>query len=378
MAHHALSLETAALIADTEDFVTKEFSSISLVLTVARVKDQAGQPVLRRFTCSCDFRGQTISSTAGNKWAAEKGLRKHLNFLGYEPVWTACQDLTVLDDTDDEPEVPTVEPVFVSAREVPGLEPGTLQTPAEEPETPADEPLLVSVPPKTDRGWLTPASDPARWLEVYIAAWMLVLRCSPYELNLRSRKPEELSNIRAEISSVMVSGAAGATVGSHCPAVAPWAMGPDKPWIRMISKCPDPTTKGFKAGMGDGREAHYKTLSGLPAFPEKYEAHQTAREWRLQRAANRFSNAPGPGNGKTSFAVRAHEEACKLAHTSATASEHAALEAGHSEEIAKIHYKWIYCAVMRSRNQPPHTAYEAILAEHGITTEQVKELAKQY
>jgi hypothetical protein len=146
----------------------------------------------------------------------------------------------------------------------------------------------------------------------------------------------------------------------------------------MISKCPDPTTKGFKAGMGDGREAHYKTLSGLPAFPEKHEEHLTAREWRLQRAANRFSNAPGPGNGKTSFAVQAHTEACKLAHASATASEHAALEAGHGERVAKIHYKWIYCAVMRSRNQPPHTAYEAILAEAGITTEQVKELAKQY
>jgi hypothetical protein len=146
----------------------------------------------------------------------------------------------------------------------------------------------------------------------------------------------------------------------------------------MIPKCPDPTTKGFKSGMGDGREAHYKTLSGLAAFPEKHEAHLTAREWRLQRAANRFSNAPGPGNGKTSFAVLAHEEATKLAHASATASEQAALEAGHGERVAKIHYKWIYCAVMRSRNQPPHTAYEAILEEAGITTEQVKELAKQY
>ena len=92
MSHPALSLETAALIADTEDFFTKEFSSISLALTVARVIDQAGHPVLRRFTCSTDFRGQIISSTAGNKYAAEKGLRKQLNFLGFEPTWTACQD----------------------------------------------------------------------------------------------------------------------------------------------------------------------------------------------------------------------------------------------------------------------------------------------
>jgi hypothetical protein len=361
-----LTPETQALIAETEA-EPKELRSANIPLTVTRAFDLTGQVIPRRFICSTELFGRTITAAAGTKMAAHKSLQQQIRMLGYEPMWNAVRDFTVLEDSpDDEPEdVPaTVEPVYEST------------TPTAEPEQPGEHEdqqyhLVVQIPTLDKSGWLTPLSDPLAYKQVYLAAWKLATGFSVYSI---ADLTAEAWDVRASVAAVMMSGDAGESVGIPAKAVNPWALGTNGEremcWVRVLRGTPDPTTKPFRAGNGEAREAYLTTLSGTPAFPEKYES---AREWREKRAARRFIGTKG---ASTVAAKDAREARRAQAHVHGSAAKTAAFEAGYDEGIAEIHYKWVYCSTMRILGEI-HSEFEHQLADAGIIEEQILETAEQ-
>lgn len=341
---------------------------IQATLTMERAKDSSGVP-LRKFVCSAEIAGQPVSAEAGTRPAAFKRLCEVINRFGYEPKWTAFRDL----DVDDEPdESPVVEPVYVSPRIVPGIEPETLQTPADETDEPgeheAPEHGLVNCVPVLDKsGWLTPLSDPLAYRRVYLAAWSLATGLSAYA---RDRTLVGNRDIRAAVAAVMMSGDAGASVGIPAIAVNPWSLGTNGEqemlWVRVSYKTPDPTTAPFRAGMGAAREPHMKDLSGLAAFPEK------AEEWLARREARKFAGTKGAdtvGAQQDRLAIRGQ------AHRAGCAARSIAIQQGLDVQTADTHYKWVYCATLRNLGEI-HSVYESQLAEVGITEEMVLNYAQ--
>jgi len=341
--------------------VSQERSCVRLALTVSRATNQDSRPIPRCFIASTEVNGRTISVTQGKRSTAFNVLQKTLQRMGIEPMWVAFTDLTVVapaDEPEDEP-APTIEPAF------PGDEPPELDETGEH-EDPAFG--LVAVPPVLDKGgWLTPLSDPLAWKRCYLAAWELVTGFSVY--NFHGLSPRECANLRAAIAAIMMSGDAGARVGVLARAVNPWAQGTNgertMPWVRVLQGTPDPTTKPYRAGAGDRRDAYLTNLSGLPVNPER---HESARQWRERRAARSFVGTRG---SVSSVAARdARNEKRAQAHAAGLAAKQAAYEAGQDDDIAEAHYKWAYCAVLRFLGEI-HAEFERQLADAGVTEEQI-------
>ena len=358
-----LSPGTLALIEETETVVTKELPSAHLELTVQRVTDGSGSIIPRRFMCSAELTGRLITATAGTKYAAHNNLQRQVRMLGYEPMWTAVRDETVLvDSPDDEPEQQVL--------------------PFEEPEVPADESdepgehedpafgLVVSVPVLDKSCWLTPMSDPRAYKRVYLAAWNLALGLSVYAI---ADLTADAMNVRASIAAVMMSGDAGESIGVPARAVNPWALGTNGEremcWVRVAKGTPDPTTKPFRSGNGEAREAYLTTLSGLPAFPEKAE---NVRAWREKRAARSFM---GTRNATTVGARNARDDKRALAHTAGKAAKTNAIAAGQAE-YAETHYKWAYCAQLRLLGEI-HAEYERQLLDANVTEKDILSVMAQ-
>lgn len=371
-----MTAATLALIAETEETPVKELPELHTAITVTRAVDREGLVIPRRFTCSADVLGQTVTHTAGTKFAAHSGLQRQIRLLGFEPMWNAAHDLT---EPADEP-APIVEPVFVAAREIPNMPAGeNLHTPAidteELGEHEAPEHGLVHKLPKLDCGRLTPVSDPDCYKAVYFAAFQLASNgfVSPftqdkslYDLGEKSGVEGRGRTLRRHIAQVMASGEAGASVGIPAVAVDPWALvdgQSDARWIRVLH-LPDPTTKGARKGDGERREAFSTNLSGLPDT-------ERARMWMDRREANRFV---GP-KGRNTVGSKAERTAIKLqCHLAAKAAKEIAVASGKDEIAADIDYRWVYAATMRNLGEL-HTVFEAQLAELGVTEQMIIDYA---
>lgn len=364
-----MSAITLALIEETEQ---EALSSIPLTqafleLTLSRATDQAGQPIPHRFICSTELNGRIISAVAGKRMPAHNSLQKQIRMLGFEPMWTAVRDMTIVDGgPDEEPEEQVVQAEESEIEE----------TPVEEPEEAGEHEdpvygLVVDVPVLDKWGWLTPLSDPLAYKRVYLAAWKLALGLSVYNI---ADLTAESRDVRASIAAVMMSGDAGESVGIPAKAVNPWALGTNGQqemcWVRVLKGTPDPTTKPFRAGSGEAREAYLTTLSGLAAFPEKADA---AREWREKRAARSFV---GTRNATTVGAKNIRNDKRSQAHAAGSASKTKALESGLGIETAELHYKWIYCATMRVLGEI-HSEFERQLAAADVTEEQIIAVVEQ-
>jgi hypothetical protein len=180
-------------------------------------------------------------------------------------------------------------------------------------------------------------------------------------------------NVRASIAAVMMSGDAGESIGVPAKAVNPWALGTsgerEMLWVRVCRGTPDPTTKPFRSGNGEAREAYLTTLSGLPAFPEKAE---NVRAWREKRASRSFM---GTRNATTVGARDARDEKRALAHTAGKAAKTNAIAAGMGEH-AETHYKWAYCAQLRLLGEI-HAEYERQLFDANVTEEDILSVMSQ-
>lgn len=365
--------ETLALIADSELPVTKELIPFTSTLTVDRARDENGNIIKNKFACSTEKDGFTHTSTAGNRFVAERNLRKHFESLGFAIMWTAVRDLTA---PTDESEAPVVEPVFVAPREVQDtnnmLEPGTLQTPAEEIEVGEHEGqehgLTMYIPTLDKSGWLTPLSDPLAYRRIYLAAWLMATGVSAYAVD---RTLVANRDVQTAVAAVMMSGDAGASVGIPAKAVNPWALGTNGQqemlWVRVGHKTPDPTTAPFRAGMGPAREAHLKTLSGLPAFPEK------AQQWLDRREAKNFIGTKGTSKTvpqKNELAMKRSQ-----AHAAGTAARTIAINKGESEADAEVTYKWVYCATLRFLGEI-NPELEKQLERDGVSEDMIIEYSK--
>jgi len=354
----ALSPETLALIADTEAEVTKELTSAHLALTVQRATDASGVVIPRRFICSTELLGRNVSAVAGTQFAAHNSLQEQVRMLGYEPIWTAFN--TVLEShPDDEPE------------QLP-LPLNELDDAADEPDDAVEEPGEHEAPihgltvylPKLDKSWLTPVSDPDAYRAVYLAAFAVATtHMSAYTVDKNLHGPAG-RDLRKDIAAVMMSGEAGAAVGIPACAVDPWALGTngatEMPWIRAIH-LPDPTTPPFRAGLGESRKAHYKTLSGLPAFPDDAERLVA---WRERKAARRFVGTNG--TAKTVGQKTEREVKRGQAHAAGKAAKQIAIKNGENETTAERDYKWAYCATYRNLGEV-HAEYERQLVDAGVT-----------
>ena len=361
-----LSPETLALIADTEAEVTKELTSAHLALTVQRATDASGEIIPRRFICSTDLLGRSITAAAGTQIAAHTSLQRQIRMLGYEPVWTAFTDLTVLEQhPDDEPE------------QLP-LPLNELEDTAEESEEAVEEPGEHEAPihgltvyiPKLDQCWLTPVSDPDAYRAVYLAAYAVATtHMSAYTVDKNLHGPAG-RELRKDIAAVMMSGQAGAAVGIPACAVDPWALGTNSenemPWIR-VSRLPDPTTPPFRAGLGDARKAHYKTLSGTAAFPD--EADRMVA-WRERKAARRFVGTNG--TAKTVGQKTDRDVKRGQAHAAGRAAKQIAIQKGADAVTAERDYRWVYCATLRNLGEV-HAEYERQLADVGVTEQDILE-----
>jgi hypothetical protein len=179
-------------------------------------------------------------------------------------------------------------------------------------------------------------------------------------------------DVQIAVAAVMMSGDAGASVGIPAKAVNPWALGTNGQqemlWVRVGHKTPDPTTAPFRAGMGPAREAHLKTLSGLPAFPEKAQA------WMDRREAKQFGGLRGVNKTVGEKAEYAAKRGS--AHLAGTAARTAAISQGLDEATAEIHYKWIYAATFRKLGEI-HQEYENQLNRDGISEETIIEYSEK-
>ena len=341
--------------------------SASLTLTVQRAFDQSGAIIPRRFTCSTQLLGRVISVTAGSRYAAHSSLQKQIRMLGIEPMWTAVNDesgspASGLDSKDDEPEeeiVPDVGPENAANNpEVQG-----------EHEDPAFG-LCVQIPTLDKSGFLTPLSDTLAYKQVYLAAWKLAMGHSVYSF---SDLTAESRDVRASIAAVMLSGDAGESIGIPARAVNPWSNGTNGEremlWVRVCKGTPDPTTKPFRSGNGEAREAYLTTLSGTPAFPEKAE---NIRDWREKRAARSFM---GTRNATTVDARERREDKRATAHAVGRAAKANAIANGMGE-FAEVHYKWAYCAQLRMLGEI-HAEYERQLADVNVTEEDILSVMAQ-
>ena len=366
---------TLALIAETELDVAKELPLITLELSISRARDDQGNTIKNSFTCSTTHNGFNFSCTAGNRKVATRELAKHFESLGFSVVWTAIRDSSKL---DDESEAPVVESVYVAHREVPDtsdmvqkLEPGTLQTPADESDEPGEHEnpehgLTMYVPVLDKSGWLTPLSDPTAYRQIYLTAWLMATGVSAYVID---KTMVANRDVQAAIAAVMMTGVAGAECGIPAKAVNPWALGTNGKqemlWVRVGYKTPDPTTAPFRAGMGPAREAHMTTLSGLPAFPEK------AEQWYNRREARKFQ---GTKRQNTVPARDAYQAKCGQAHACGTAARTSAINNGEDAAEAEIAYKWVYAATMRNLGEI-HNEYETQLAKEDVTEEMILSVA---
>lgn len=355
-----------------------------LVLTVSRALDQAGQSIQRRFIASTELFGRVISITAGSRYAAHSNLQKQIRLLGLEPMWTAVRDETVLDESqDDETEqlsLPVDEPETEAQDSACTNAGPDVELPAESSDT-ANEPgehehplhgLTVYLP-KLDKCWLTPVSDPDAYKAVYLAAYAVATtHMSAYTVDKNLHGPGG-RELRRDIAAVMMSGKAGAAVGIPACAVDPWADGTDgeqsKPWIR-VNHLPDPTVPPFRAGLGNAREAHYKILSGLAAFPEQAERLVA---WRERRAARRYVGT----NGIKTVGQRDEREVKRgQAHMAGRAAKEIAIRNGSDAATAERDYRWVYCATLRNLGEV-HAEYERQLADAGVSEADILEYAAQ-
>jgi len=365
MSHPNMSAATLAIIAETEETPAQELPVIHIPLTLSRVFDLAGQPISNKFTCSTELSGRPINATAGKRITAYNNLQSQIRELGFEPMWNVFRDETAqFECPDDEPEettAPDVEPVTP----VESSEDTAEETDVGEHEDPAYG-LVVDVPVLDKYGWLTPLSDPLAYKRVYLAAWKLAYNLSVYQI---SDLTAESRDARAAVAAVMMDGIAGESIGVPARAVNPWKLGTNGQqemlWVRVCKGTPDPTTKPFRSGSGEAREAYLTTLSGLPAFPERADA---ARAWREKRAARSFV---GTRNATTVGARDAREEKRAAAHVSGKAAKTAAILAGMGEH-AETHYKWAYCAQLRLLGEI-HAEYERQLLDAGVEESDILE-----
>lgn len=369
MAQPAMTAETLALIAETEEKHEGELPPAFLPLTISRGRTPDGAIVPRCFIAQTTLMQRTLSGITGTRNSAYIDLQRQIRKLGFEPMWTSFTDETAVDDIpaneSEEETIPAVETI----------------TPADEPEEEIEEPGehedpvygLVSTPPVLDKGgWLTPVSDPLAYKLCYLAAWELVTGFSVYQFRDLSK---DGANLRASVAAVMMSGDAGAKAGVIAKAVNPWALGTngetEMPWVRVLKGTPDPTTRPFKAGMGEARETNYLNLSGNPVHPERYES---AREWRQKRAARNFVGTKGTNNSVAARDSRNEKRA--QAHAAGQAAKQNAINAGLDEETQDAHYKWAYAATFRFLGEI-HTTFESQLAELGVTEADILETVEQ-
>jgi hypothetical protein len=367
---------TLALIAETEETLVKELAPFAAALTVFRARDLEGNPIPRRFTCTAEgYDLREYSCSAGTQFAAERGLRRQFEMLGWSVVWTAVRDYT-----DGEPEVESAEPVFVAPREVPNLEPGNnLHTPATETDEPgeheAPEHGLTHRLPKLDCGRVTPVSDPDAYRAIYFAAFTLASNgfVSPFtqdkslfDIGEKSGVEGRGRTLRRHIAQIMASGEAGSSVGIPAVAVDPWALvdgQSDARWIRVLH-LPDPTTKAARKGDGERREAFSTNLSGLPDTDR-------ARMWLERREAHRYVGT----KGRNTVGAKAERTQIRLqCHLAAKAAKQIAVDSGEDELTADLQYRWVYAATMRNLGEI-HSVYEAQLAEQGVTEQMILDYA---
>lgn len=353
MAKPAMSDATLALIAETEAEVTNELPSAHLALTVQRATDASGAIIPRRFICSTELLGRSITAAAGTQFAAHTGLQRQIRMLGYEPVWTAFQDLTVLvSHPDDEPEqlsLPLNEPDDTAEGSEDAVEePGEHEAPAHG---------LTVYLPKLDKCWLTPVSDPDAYKAVYLAAFSVATtHMSAYTVDKNLHGPGG-RELRKDIAAVMMSGKAGAAIGIPACAVDPWALGTDgareMPWIR-VNHLPDPTVPTFRV--------------------LRKASAERATAWRERRTARRYVGTKGTANTvgqKDDRDVKRGQ-----AHAAGRAAREIAIQNGANETTAERDYKWVYCATYRNLGEV-HAEYERQLVDAGVTEEMILEYATQ-
>lgn len=371
MARPAMSDATLALIAETEQQEAKELPPAHIALTVSRATDAEGAVIPRRFICSTELLGRVVTSTAGTKYAAHSSLQRQIRMLGFEPMWNAVRDMTVLEEhPDDEPEqlaLPLEEPELPAESSDDTAE----ELDAGEHEDPACG-LVVSVPTLDKSGWLTPLSDPLAYKRVYLAAWKVATGLSVYAI---ADVTAESRDVRAAVAAVMMSGDAGESIGIPAKAVNPWALGTNGEremlWVRVAKGTPDPTTKPFRPGNGVARETYLTTLSGLPAFPDRAEA---ARQWQERKSARRYVGTKGTA---TTVGQRdARDIKRGQAHTAGMAAKGIAFANGSDFITAERDYRWVYCATLRNLGEI-HAEYERQLVDAGVSEADILEYAAQ-
>lgn len=237
--------------------------------------------------------------------------------------------------------------------------------------------LVVSFVRLDKSGWLTPLSDPVAWRTVYEAAWAEMARCwetnaGDLDLNGQPIKNMQICEaMRVGVSELMTSGVANQLAGVVGKSVAPWALGVrggvEMQWIKVVPGTPDPTTNGFKAGMGECRLRHMKDINGNMVVEPECTVEE-AMAYQARKDARRFECTKRKLTVPARDALQAKRD---QAHAMANVSKaHAA--PGQEERD----YMWTYAAAFRVLGEI-HTVFEARLAELGIDNDDIMRAVAQ-
>jgi len=324
-----------------------ELIAYDLEITISH--PQTSGLTIKNYTiASTTFNDMLISCKKEIDRDAVQGLTSKLNQQGCNPRWIKLIDQTNPEDIQEFTAEEYVEETEETVEEAGEHEHAVFG-------------LVAEIPGLDKSGWLTPISDPLAYKRVFLAAWKLATGFDIYQF---TDLTSDSSNIRSSVAAVMMSGIAGESIGVPARAVNPWSLGTNGEqemlWIRVIPKMPDPTTKPFRAGMGPAREAHMKTLSGLPVHPDSVEASIRMREKKEQRV---YAGVRGL---KT---VGANEERAKRwghARAAGEAARSAAFNVGYGFEVAELHYMEIFCATLRYLGDVPYAPFERKLMEAGV------------
>ena len=292
----------------------------------------------RTFIVGCIHNGNKISVVGKTRPKAQRSLESQLRMLGLPvPNWTVVE-----------------APVNETPANVPPVR-DTIPAPAPSPE----ETVAVVVPAAMDTGWITPVSDPDSYRDALNYAFITATGFEARQI--RNMGPEQVADTRKAVTALMV--AAGY--------IAPWSPGPGVPmyengqktdklqpanWIRTLKGFYDPTTRPYKSGEGERREAFARDINKLHANPEKTEAFiakERARRATRTSTSNVKVNKSDAIKAKPEYTGSADQR--KLAHKAGRVYQDAAKDIG----LGLLAYKMGYLASLVSQKAVPRTDFSA-------------------
>jgi hypothetical protein len=302
----------------------------------------------RTFIVGCIHNGNKISVVGKTRPKAQRSLESQLRMLGLPvPNWTVVE-----------------APVNETPANVPPVR-DTIPAPAPSPE----ETVAVVIPAAMDTGWITPVSDPDSYRDALNYAFITATGFEARQI--RNMGPEQVADTRKAVTALMV--AAGY--------IAPWSPGPGVPmyengqktdklqpanWIRTLKGFYDPTTRPYKSGEGERREAFARDINGLHANTDKLEAfkanERARRDARKGKVAG-VATAKAPAVNK-SDAIKARAdfvaspETRKLAHKAGSMFQAIAKAEGLNAGLA---YKLGYVMSLASQKVVTRTDFAAVV-----------------